>query len=256
MSLQLRWAKKNNNQEKVVTFFSPHYKNMKGILDVPRADNFYSLWSDLAEMQIPIYYSCLWYLQIWNGSDKKATEKKRKHHCCKGQRQLTLVSVVRSDSSVLLCMSLLPASMKRIWEKVATGFFPIISLQDFFWRAANSAVIGWIAPNSRTPPSSHACHLYLQVWKGLNEKQPRQSGNTVFPIMALWELSVAMETSSETNLHQHKMQPFPRPNDASDKIWLQFTQWSEIFMFESVNGRTHFSSGELKTWSTSSSKHL
>ena len=34
--------------------------------------------------------------------------------------------------------------------------------------------------------------LYLQVWKGTDENQPRKSGDTVFPIITL---SVTMETS-------------------------------------------------------------
>ena len=32
------------------------------------------------------------------------------------------------------------------------------------------------------------------------------------------------------------MQPFPQPNDVSDKIWLRLACWS---LFESVDGRTH-----------------
>ena len=35
------------------------------------------------------------------------------------------------------------------------------------------------------------------------------------------------------------MQPFPHPNDASYKIWFEIGLLvSEIFMFESVDGRT------------------
>ena len=46
----------------------------------------------------------------------------------------------------------------------------------------------------RTPLSSHACHHYLQVQKGSDEKQLKKSGNNVFSIITLWEQSVAMET--------------------------------------------------------------
>ena len=41
----------------------------------------------------------------------------------------------------------------------------------------------------RTPPSSHACNRYLQVFKGLGEKRLRKSSNTVFSIITRWELS-------------------------------------------------------------------
>ena len=44
----------------------------------------------------------------------------------------------------------------------------------------------------RIHSSFDTCHCYLQVWKGMDEKQPRKSGDTVFPIITL---SVIMETS-------------------------------------------------------------
>ena len=37
----------------------------------------------------------------------------------------------------------------------------------------------------QTPPSSHAYHYYLQVWKGSDEKQSRKRSNTVFSIIPL-----------------------------------------------------------------------
>ena len=41
----------------------------------------------------------------------------------------------------------------------------------------------------------------------------------VFPIVSLWELSVAMVTRGLlSDLAQNLMQPFQHPNDASDKI--------------------------------------
>ena len=43
----------------------------------------------------------------------------------------------------------------------------------------------------------------------------------VFPIVSLWELSVAMETRVLIRPGQNLMQPFPHPNDTSDTIWLQ-----------------------------------
>ena len=46
----------------------------------------------------------------------------------------------------------------------------------------------------RTTASSYVCHRYLQVSKGSNQKQPRKRDDALFPIITLWELSVAMET--------------------------------------------------------------
>ena len=81
--------------------------------------------------------------------------------------------------------------IKNSREKVETSFFPLYPMGIF------SDVPGQLTPQSveiQTRPSSHACHHYLQVRKGSDEKQPRKSGDTVFSIITLWELSVAMET--------------------------------------------------------------
>ena len=56
------------------------------------------------------------------------------------------------------------------------------------------------------------------------------SGNTVFSIIALWELSVAMETKVLIRSGPKPNAAFPYHNDASDKISLV----AEIFMFENV----------------------
>ena len=100
------------------------------------------------------------------------------------QGQLTPLSVVGcsriSNSCKLLCMSLLPASMKRIRSKTA---------EKMWWR-----------------PFPH-----------------------YNPMGAIW-----------SDLHQNLMQPFPHPNDASDKIWLQSACWSRRYSCLKVwtHGRT------------------
>ena len=38
----------------------------------------------------------------------------------------------------------------------------------------------------QTHPSFSACYHYLQVSKGSDQKQPRKSGDTIFPIISLW----------------------------------------------------------------------
>ena len=38
----------------------------------------------------------------------------------------------------------------------------------------------------QTHPSFSACYHYLQVSKGSDQKQPRKSGDTIFPIVSLW----------------------------------------------------------------------
>ena len=106
-----------------------------------------------------------------------------------------------SNSSKLSCMLSLPANMKRIrsrtaqkkWRHHFSHYKPMGIFSDFQ---------GQLTPHSwwsnqaeiRTCPSSHACLRYLQVRIGSDEKQQRKSGDTVFTIITLWELSVAMET--------------------------------------------------------------
>ena len=46
----------------------------------------------------------------------------------------------------------------------------------------------------RTRPRFYACSRYLQVQKGSDQKQPRKGGDTIFPIIIQWGLSVAMDT--------------------------------------------------------------
>ena len=102
-----------------------------------------------------------------------------------------------SNSSKLSCMLSLPASMKRIQsrtaEKKRRHRFPIISICRFFQTFNGSLLLSWWSNQAeiQTPPSSHACHRYLQLWKVTDEKQPRKSRDTVFPIITL---SVTMET--------------------------------------------------------------
>ena len=84
--------------------------------------------------------------------------------------------------------------IKNSREKVETSFFPLKSLWGFFQTFKGTSLrSGWSnQAEIRTRPSSHACHRYLQVSKGSDEKQSRKSGDTVFPIITL---SVTMETS-------------------------------------------------------------
>ena len=60
-------------------------------------------------------------------------------------------------------------------------------------------------------------HCYTQNGLVVSEKKTFY----VFPIVSLWELSVAMETrvpEFQSDLAQNLMQPFPLLNDALDKI--------------------------------------
>ena len=106
----------------------------------------------------------------------------------------------KSNSSELLCLSWLPATLMMIPSKINElawrQHFPIISLCFFFLTLKGSQLRSlWSdLAEFRTHPSSYVCHRYLQIWKGSDQKQPRKRGDAVFPIITLRELSVAMET--------------------------------------------------------------
>ena len=63
---------------------------------------------------------------------------------------------------------------------------------------------------------------------------------TFFPIITLWELSVAMDTRFGSDLAQNLMQPFLYPNDGSDKNFVTIGPLvAEIFKFENVYRHTN-----------------
>ena len=63
------------------------------------------------------------------------------------------------------------------------------SMRIFPDRAANSAVLGPIWPNFELIPDVMDVLVTCK-----NKEDPIKSGHKIFPIITLWELSVAMET--------------------------------------------------------------
>ena len=51
----------------------------------------------------------------------------------------------------------------------------------------------------------------------------------VFPIMRILELYVAMATRVQIQSAKNLMQPFPKPDDALNEIWLKLVYISTIF---------------------------
>ena len=76
-------------------------------------------------------------------------------------------------------MSLLPARMNRIRSRREEK-----KLQHRF---SHYEAQGQLTPviGSSQISNSHACHCYLQVWKGSDEKQPRKSEDSVFPFITI-----------------------------------------------------------------------
>ena len=50
-----------------------------------------------------------------------------------------------------------------------------------------------------------------------------------FPIIRIWELYVAMATRVQIQSEKKLMQPFPKPDDTLNEIWLKLVLISPIF---------------------------
>ena len=124
------------------------------------------------------------------------------------QGEVTLLSMVGSgwisNSFKLLCMSSLPVSMKRIrsktvekkWKHRFSHYKSMGIFSDAKGQLTPQSVVG----SCRNPSSSElSCMSLLPAsmkrirWKTAT----RKSGNTVFLIITIWELSIAMEKRSE-----------------------------------------------------------
>ena len=105
-----------------------------------------------------------------------------------------------SISSKLSCMLSIPASMKRIrsrtaekkWRHHFSHYKPMGIFSDVQGRLTPQPVVQ-AGRNSNSSELSCVSSLPASMKKS-DEKQQRKSGDTVFTIITLWELSVAMET--------------------------------------------------------------
>ena len=101
-------------------------------------------------------------------------------------------------SFFIITLSVAMGTSSRIWPNFKLSCMSSLpgSLWGFFRcsRAANSAVRGPIWLNFELLQALMHVIVTCKYKKGSDEKQLRKSGSTVFSIMTLWELSVAMET--------------------------------------------------------------
>ena len=128
----------------------------------------------------------------------------------------------KSNSSELLCLSWLPATLMMIQSKMnepaRRQYFPIISLWEFLHsRAANSIVSG---PNW---PKFKIVRDFIHVLVTCKYKNDRIKNNRDrFPnggFLLPWKPEFWF------NLPQNLMQPFPHPSDATHEIWSRLANW-------------------------------
>ena len=63
--------------------------------------------------------------------------------------------------------------------------------------------------------------------KNIPSKMKALACSQQIPIITLWELSIAMDARVLIRSGPKPNASFPLPNYASDKIWLQLTNWSQ-----------------------------
>ena len=97
------------------------------------------------------------------------------------------------ESDALTTRPLRPPRMNRIGSRIEEKK-PQHSFSHYKSMRICSDAQGQLTPvvGPSQNSNSHACHCYLQVWKGMDEKQPRKSEDTTFPFITL---SFTMETS-------------------------------------------------------------
>ena len=106
-----------------------------------------------------------------------------------------------SNSSKLSCMLSIPASMKRIrsrttekkWRHHFSHYKPMGIFSDVQGQLTPQSVVQ-SGRNSNSSEVSCMSSLPASIKRIGWKKSLRKSGDTVFTIITLWELSVAMET--------------------------------------------------------------
>ena len=136
-----------------------------------------------------------------------------------GQITLELVAVSGRNliSSKLSCISLLPARMRMIDSKMkeiecSQDFSPFKSIWVFSRRsrAANYAVLGPIRPNFELVRDVMDV-LVTCKYEEDSIKNEGASVHNIFPIITLWELSVAMDTRVPIRSSPKPIAAFPPP---------------------------------------------
>ena len=127
-----------------------------------------------------------------------------------------------SNSSEILCLSWLPASLTKVWSKI-NGLvwrhnFPIISLWEIEIfrrsRAPNSVGSGPIWPKFKLVQDFMPVLIMCKFEKNLIKKTEKRWRHC-FPIMSMGAFCCHGNHSFDQICPKTLMQPFPHPNDAS-----------------------------------------
>ena len=179
-----------------------------------------------------LHSSCL-HVKLWSNSMNQRTniqmeERKDKNYISLGINAVGIKTYKwtletrgsKSNSSELLCLSWLPATLMMIRSKmnelVCRHHFPIISMWEIFQtsRAAYSVVSGPIWPKFELVRD----FMHVLITASINRTGSKTTEKR-------WRHRFPHNKSTGADLPQNLMQPFPHPSDATHKIWSRLANW-------------------------------
>ena len=152
----------------------------------------------------------------------------------------------KSNSSELLCLSWLPATLMMIRSKMNETPFPIISLWELFYtsRAANSVVSGPIWPKFELVWDF--MHVLVTCKYKKDRIKTRKRCRHHFPHCKSMGAFSCHGTEFWSILPQNLMQPFPHPNNATHIIWSRLANWLQRYTSSKVWNFRHPSADFLR----------
>ena len=137
-------------------------------------------------------------------------------------------------------------SIKGDWAKLETSFFFTAQVHVTpKWpvkndRNSNLSEIFMLLIKTSSPkgndrsPESNVPRSNLVFSKGLDQKQQRKSGDIISPILVNGGFLMPWKPEFRSNLPQNHLQPFPRPDDATYKIWPRLVNWLQRYWSSKV----------------------
>ena len=200
------------------------------------------------------------YKKEWMKNSREKVETPFSHHnpiCYHGNQWLNLAEFQTHQRSHV-CNRYLQVWKGFDQEQPRKGgdiVFPIISLWGFFFRrsrAANSAVSGPSRPKFKLVRALMHVIITCKYEKDRMKNRREKVVTPFSPLQPYGSFLLPWKREFWSDLIQNQMQPFPQPNDASDKIWFWSTHWFQRYSCLKVwtHGRTD---GRRLDWYTISS---
>ena len=121
--------------------------------------------------------------------------------------------------------------IKNEGARVLTRFSPLQVYGNFFRRsrAANSAVLGRIWSNFELVQDIMAVLVTCKYEEDPIKNEDARVLTRFSSLLPYGSYPLPWKPEYQSDLTKNLMQPFPHPNDALDKIWLQSVHWSQRY---------------------------